>query len=209
LVEALRGVMSDAQRRLLREQLHKVGAPDEGIARLDAKCAEPCLPSAQALAVLDQVPGVNQRIAQAIVAEVGPDMSRLASGAQLASWAGLCPGSHESAGEQEGGKTRKGNRWLRQALVEAAWATSHTKETSLKATFERLKGRGGGKRACLAVAHRILRMAHALLSKPRPYQEEGPDYSRVADKDRLKDKLVRRLRKLGYAVTVLRDQPAA
>jgi len=155
LVEALRGVMSDTQRWLLREQLHKVSELDEAISRLDGKCAELCLPFAQALAILDQIPGVNQRIAQVIVAEVGLDMSRFASAAQLTSWAGMCPGSHESAGTRKGGKTRKGNVWLRQALVEAAWATSHTKETSLKATFGRIKGRRGGKRACLAVAHRI------------------------------------------------------
>jgi transposase len=209
LAEALRGVMSDTQRWLLREQLHKVVELDEAIARLDAKCAELCLPFAQALALLDQIPGVNRRIAQVIVAEIGLDMSRFASAAQLASWAGMCPGNHESAGKQKSGKVRKGNRWLRQALVEAAWASSHTKETSLKATFARLKGRRGGKRACLAVGHRILRMAHTLLSKRRPYQEEGPDYYRVPDKDRLKEKLVRRLQKLGYAVTVQEEKPAA
>src|SRR5262245_43529576 len=109
-------------------------------------------------------------------------------------------------GKQKSGKTRKGNRWLRQALVEAAWGASHTKDTSLNATFHRIKGRRGGKRACLAVGHRILRMAHALLSKPRPYQEAGPDYYRVPDKDRLKDKLVRRLQKLGYAVTLQEEK---
>jgi hypothetical protein len=104
---------------------------------------------------------------------------------------------------------RKGNRWLRQALVEAAWAASHTKGTSLSATFHRIKGRRGGKRACLAVGHRILRVAHALLSRPRPYEEEGPDYYRAPDKDRAKDRLVRRLQKLGYAVTVTAAGPAA
>jgi transposase len=209
LEEALRGVMSDTQRWLLREQLHKVGELDEAILRLDAKVAELCLPFAQALAILDQIPGVNQRIAQVIVAEIGLDMSRFKSAAQLASWAGMCPGNHESAGKPKGGKTRKGNRWLRQALVEAAWAASHTKETSLNATFHRIKGRRGGKRACLAVGHRILRMAHALLSRPRPYEEEGPDYYQVPDKDRIKDKLVRRLQKMGYAVTVAVAEPAA
>jgi transposase len=209
LVEALRGVMSDTQRWLLREQLHKVSELDEAIGRLDAKCAELCLPFARVLAVLDQIPGVNQRIAQVIVAEIGLDMSRFKSAAQLASWAGMCPGNRESAGKQKSGKVRKGNRWLRQALVEAAWAASHTKETSLRATFGRIKGRRGGKRACLAVGHRILRMAHALLSRPRPYQEEGPDYYRVADKDRAKDRLVRRLQKLGYAVTVTAAESAA
>src|SRR5262249_38334924 len=160
------GVMRETQRWLLREQLHKVSELDEAILRLDAKTAELCLPFAQVLAILDQIPGVNQRIAQVIVAEIGLDMSRFKSAAPWASWAGMCPGNHASAGQQKSGKTRKGNRWLRQALVEAAWAASHTKETSLNATFHRIKGRRGGKRACLAVGHRILRMAHALLSEP-------------------------------------------
>ena len=152
---------------------------------------------------------MNQRIAQVIVAETGLDRSRFQTAGQLASWAGMGPGNHDSAGKQKSGKTRKGNRWLRQALVEAAWAASHTKETSLRATYDRLKGRRGGKRACLAVGHRILRMAHALLSKPQPYQEEGLDYYRVPDKDRVKEKLVRRLQKLGYAVTVSVAESAA
>lgn len=202
LHEALRGVMSESQRWLLREQLHRVSDLDEAIARLDGKIAELCLPFAGVLAILDQIPGVNQRVAQIIVAEIGLDMSRFKSSAQLASWAGMCPGNRESAGKQKSGKVRKGNRWLRQALVEAAWASSHSKGTSLGSTYHRIKGRRGGKRACLAVGHRILRMAYALLNKPRPYGEEGTDYYRVPDKDRLKDKLVRRLQRLGYAVTV-------
>jgi transposase len=209
LEEALRGVMSDTQRWLLREQLHKVAELDEGIARLDAKIAELCLPFAGVLAILDQIPGVNQRVAQIIVAEIGLDMSRFKSAAQLASWAGMCPGNNESAGKKKSGKVRKGNRWLRQALVEAAWSVSHTKDTSLGATYQRIKGRRGGKRACLAAGHRILRIAYTLLSQPRPYQEEGPDYYRVRDKDRVKDKLVKRLQKLGYAVTVTVQEPAA
>jgi transposase len=209
LEEALCGVMSETQRWRLREQLHKVGALDESIARLDAKVAELCLPFAQALAILDQIPGVNQRIAQVMVAEVGLDMSRFKTAAQLASWAGMCPGNRESAGKSKGGKTRPGNGWLRQALVEAAWAASRTKGSSLQATYHRLAGRRGGKRACLAVGHRILRMAHRLLSHPRPYHEEGADYYRPTDKDRSKEKLVQRLRKLGYVVTVTAEQPAA
>ncbi len=207
LEEALRGVMSATQRWLLREQLQKVSDLDDAIVRLDAKIAEVCLPFAQALALLDQIPGVNQRTAQVIVAEVGLDMSRFQSEGQLASWAGMCPGNHESAGKQKSGKTRKGNRWLRQALVEAARGAANTKESSLRATYHRIKARRGDKRACLAVGHRILRMAYTLLSKRRPYQEEGPDYYRTADKDRLKERLVRRLQRMGYEVTVA--EPAA
>jgi transposase len=209
LEEALRGVLSETQRWLLREQLHKVAELDEAVARLDAKVAELCLPFAQALAILDQIPGVNQRIAQILIAEVGLDMSRFKTAANLASWAGMCPGNRESAGKSQGGKTRKGNAWLRQALVEAGWAASRSQGTSLQATYHRLAGRRGGKRACLAVGHRILRMAHTLLSAPRPYREEGADYYRPTETDRLKEKLVRRLRKLGYAVTVMAAEPAA
>jgi transposase len=209
LEEALRGVLSETQRWLLREQLDKVAELDKAIERLDSKIAELCLPFAKALAVLDQIPGVNARIAQIIVAEVGLDMSRFKTASNLASWAGMCPGNRQSAGRSQGGKTRKGNGWLRQALVEAAWAASRSKGTSLSATYHRLAGRRGGKRACLAVGHRILRMVHNLLSRHRPYEEGGSDYYRPTDTDRLKDKLVQRLKKLGFAVTVTAAQTAA
>jgi transposase len=209
LEEALQGVLSETQRWLLRDRLRTVGELDEAIERLDGKIAELCLPFAKALAVLDQIPGVNARIAQVIVAEIGLDMSRFKTASNLASWAGMCPGNRQSAGKSQGGKTRKGNGWLRQALVEAAWAASRSKGTSLSATYHRLAGRRGGKRACLAVGHRILRMVHALLSSHRPYQDGGPDYYRPTDTDRLKDRLVQRLRKLGCAVTVTEPQTAA
>jgi transposase len=168
-----------------------------------------CLPFAQALAILDQIPGVNERMAQVIVAEVDLDMSRFKTAAQLASWAGMCPGNRQSAGKSQGGKTRKGNGWLRQALVEAGWAASRTKGASLQETCQRLAGQLVGKRACLAVGHRILRMVHKLLSDPRPYLEEVADYYSPTDKARLKDILVQRFRKLGYAVVVTAAEPAA
>jgi transposase len=100
LEEALRGVLSETQRWLLREQLAKVAELDAAIERLDVKVAELCLPFAKALAVLDQIPGVNARIAQIIVAEVGLDMSRFKTASNLASWAGMCPGNRQSAGRR-------------------------------------------------------------------------------------------------------------
>ena len=208
LEEALRGVMSETQRWLLAEQLRKVSELDDAIARLDAKIAELCLPFAQMLALLDQIPGVNQRTAQVIVAEIGLDMSRFKSEAQMASWAGMCPGNNESAGNNKGGKTRKGNRWLRRTLVEAARGAANTKQSSLRATYHRIKARRGDKRACVAVGHRILRMAYALLSRRRPYEELGPDYYRLADQERVKERLMRRLRKMGYDVTLAEAIPA-
>jgi transposase len=168
-----------------------------------------CLPFAQALALLDRVPGVSQRTARVIVAEVGLDMSRFKSDGQLASWAGVCPGNNESAGKRRGGKTRKGNRWLRQALVEAARGAANTRQSSLRATYHRIKARRGDKRAILAVGHRILRMAYALLTRRRPFEDGGADYYRVADQERVKEKLVRRLKRMGYDVTLTGAPPAA
>ena len=209
LEEALPGVPSDTQRWLLREQSREVAELDEAIRRLDARVAELSLPFAGASAVLDQVPGASARIAQVVVAEVGLDTTRFPTAANPASRAGMCPGSRQSAGKSQGGKARKGNGWLRQALVAAGWAASRSKGTSLSATHHRLAGRRGGKRACLAVGHRVSGMAHALLSSRRPYREDGPDYYRPTDTDRLKDKLLQRLHRLGYAVTAVPVEAAA
>jgi transposase len=209
LREALEGELRPTSRWLLGEQLRKVAELDEAIARLDAKIGQLCTPFAQALALLDQVPGINERIAQVIVAEIGLDMGHFRSSAQLAAWAGVCPGNNETAGKRRSGKARQGNRWLRTALVQAGWAAARAKGTSLQATFGRLKGRRGVKRACLAVAHRLLRIIHFVLSRRQPYQEEGPDYYRAPDKDRLKDRLLARLRKMGYQVTLQSPDTAA
>src|SRR6202012_4439765 len=117
----------------------------KAIERLDTKIAELCLPFAKVMAVLDQIPGVNARIAQIIAAEIGLDMSRFETASNLASWAGMCPGNRQSAGKSQGGKTRKGNGWRRRALFGAGWGGSRSKGTSLSATSHRLAGRRGGK----------------------------------------------------------------
>jgi transposase len=99
---------------------------------------------------MDTVPGVNGRIAQIIVAEVGVEMQRFPSGGHRAAWVGICPGNHQSAGKQVTGKTRKGDRWLRQALIEAAHGAMRTKDTYLRAQGQRLTRRRGKKRAVVA-----------------------------------------------------------
>lgn len=207
LTEALEGALSLTQRWLLAEHLRRVAELDEAIARFDAKAEELTRPFLVLLVRLDQIPGVNRRMAEVILAEIGPDLSRFATAGNLAAWAGMCPGQKESGKKKQSGKTRPGNKWLRSALTQAGWAASKAKGTSLKAQYHRVARRRGKKRACLAVGHRILRIAWALLKKGDAYREGGPDYFVAAGKDQLKDQLLRRLQRLGYTVTV--QEPAA
>jgi transposase len=157
----------------------------------------------QAVALLDTIPGVNRLTADVMVAEIGLEQARFPSHRQLAAWAGVAPGNDESAGKRYSGRTRRGNRWLRSALCQAAWAAAHTKESHLSALYHRLAARRGKKRAILAVAHSILVSAYHMLQQRQPYQELGdglPDPRRKAATIR---HLSRRLRKLGVEVPEL------
>ena len=204
LEAALEGQLSQTQRWLIARQLEHVAHLDEMIGELDDKIEELCRPFAEVLERLDAIPGVNQRIAQIIVAEIGLDMSRFPTSAHLASWAGMCPGNEESAGKRKSGKTRKGSRWLRAALVEAGWAAAHaTKNKSyLTAQYHRLARRRGKKKACVAVGHSILVRAHFVLAIPGDYVDLGYDYFERHPAADLKQQLVQRLERLGYQVTL-------
>lgn len=203
LKEALTGKISPTQRWLLKEQLEHVSQLDERIARLAEKIEELCLPFAEEIEKLSEIPGVGIRIAQIIVAEIGVDMRQFPSARHLASWAGMCPGNRESAGKRQSGKRRKGSRWLRAALAEAGWAVARTHDNYLAAQYTNIARRRGKKRACVAVGHSILVIAHHVLSQPDiRYQDLGSDYFTVKDKHQLAQQLIRRLAKLGYTATV-------
>src|SRR5262249_50338827 len=133
------------------------------------------VPLWSALWLLTTIPGISRRTAEVVLAEIGSDMGRFATSGQLASWSGLCPGNHESAGQRRSGRTGHGDRWLRSALVQAAWAASRARKTYLAAQYRRLARRGGRKKALLAVAHTLLVMCYQLLKKGQPYQELNRD----------------------------------
>ena len=130
-------------------------------------------------------------------------MGRFPDAGHLASWAGMCPGNHERAGKSPTGRTRPGNPWLKAALVEAAWAASHTKGTYLSGLYHRVARRRGKKRASVAVGHAILRAVYYLLSEPdREYLDLGADHFDLLHRDRLKKRLIDRLEALGLKIKV-------
>ena len=200
LERALAGRMEAHQRFLLTEQLCHIDALDEGIARVSGEIAERMRPFADALERLDTIPGIGQRMAEILVAEIGTDMRRFPSAAHLASWAGMCPGNQESAGKRKTGRTRKGNVWLRAALIESAHSLGRGRGTYLAAQYRRLTARRGKKKAAVAVGHAILVIAYHLLSRETTYSDMGADYFDRRDEQHLTRHLVQRLEALGYAV---------
>ncbi|MBO0789500.1 MAG: IS110 family transposase [Ktedonobacteraceae bacterium] len=167
---------------------------------MSTEVAEHLRPYEQQIQRLSTIPGIKRRLAEVILAEIGPDTSRFPSARHLASWAGMCPGNNESGGKRLSGRTRKGSPWLRSALVEAAHAAMHTKECYLSAHYQRLALRRGGKKATIAVGHTLLVVIYHLLSEEQDYQELGGNYFDEWDRQAVQKRLVRCLEKLGYQV---------
>jgi len=207
LRRALQGHLTPSQRWVLGELLGRYQELEAALDRVNeqirtevAQSPDPFV--AEAVPLLDSIPGVGEQVAQTIIAEIGVDMSRFPSAGHLASWAGMCPGNNESAGKRRSGKTRKGSPYLRAMLVQAAWAASHTKGTYLAAQFRRLVRRMGKKKALVAVGHSILVMVYQVLWRRVSYAELGGDYFDRRDVEAQRRRLVRRLESLGLRVTI-------
>lgn len=199
---ALTGRVTEHHRFVLKLLLDEVEMVEGLIARLEERIGEVLGPFAGAVRRWTTIPGVDVRTAQAVAAEIGPDMSRFPSEGHLSAWAGMCPGNDESAGRRRSGKTPKGSPWLKRALVQAAWAASRTRGTYLAAFYRRLAARRGRKRALVALGHAILVIMYHLQRDGTEYADLGGDYFERRDKDRLTKRLVRRLESLGMRVTV-------
>ena len=175
---------------------------DEAIGIVSAEVETHLSPFAETVRRLDAIPGINQRGAEVVIAELGTDMSVFPTDRHLASWAGLCPGNNESAGKHKSGKTRKGNRWLRALLVECALAAIRTKNAPFGARYRRVMRHRGHPKAVVAVAHALLRTIYHVLASRHEYQNLGADYYDRRDTDRLRQRAVQTLERLGYKVTV-------
>jgi transposase len=170
LRRALCGRVGQHHRFLLGTLLEQVRQFEAWIARYDGRIAEVTAPFSEAAERLATIPGVSRRAAEVILAEIGPEMGQFPTAGHLASWAGMSPGNHQSAGKRQHGRTTKGSRWLRATLVQVAWAASHTKATIFSATYRRWARRLGKKRALVALGHKLLRVIYRML-------KDGTDYS--------------------------------
>jgi transposase len=174
------------------------------IAALSDRIAAALRPLANAIQRLDTIPGIKERTAEVLIAEIGVDMTRFPSDRHLASWVGICPGNHESAGKRKTGKTRKGNVWLRAALIEATLGATRTKNSAVAARYRRIMRHCGHKKAIVAVAHNLLGTAYHVLARQSTYQELGPDYYDRRHTERVTRGPSKALEEQGYRVTVER-----
>jgi len=224
LQASLIGTVDEHHRFILAQQLGHIDFLDEQIEAMSqqisqhlAQMAQPpaddddpsgssetdkALSWSAAVELLDTIPGVDQRTAEVILAEIGLDMSQFPTADDLASWAGFAPGNHQSGGKRYSGRTTKGNRPIGAALNQAAWAASRTKDTYLKARYHRLAARRGKKRAIVALGRSMLVSIWYMLSRQQPYQDLGADYYDQRRKDTKVSYFTKQLSKLGFEVTL-------
>lgn len=206
---ALEGGFSKAHAFIVQRLLIQARTLEQQIKALELRI-ERVLDKCQthAIGLWDTIPGVSTTVATILVAELGTRPEQFPSAQHAASWVAICPGNHESAGKRKSGRMRKGNRWLKTALVEAAWAAVRSKGTYLSSLYTHLVGRKGEKRALVAVAHSIFVAAYHMLTNNQTYQEIGPDHFDRESSHQKAQRAVKRLERLGYKVQITPLEPA-
>jgi transposase len=201
LARALTGRLREHHRVILTQQLAEISSLEEDIRAISDEIQKRTQEHQALIERLDEIPGVNRRVAEVVIAEMGVNPKVFDDNPKRAmAWAGVCPGNHESGGKRRQAKVRLGNRTLTTAAVEAALAAIHTKKSYFGSLYRRLVGRRGHKRAVVAVAHAILKTCFMMILRGTRYSDLGTDYF-----DRLRPKavahrLMRRLHQLGFEV---------
>jgi transposase len=209
LEAALRGRVTDHHRFMLRLLLQHLDAIDAAIAQIDQEVDGKVEPFRTAIQIVSTIPGVRELSAEVIVAEIGIDMGRFPTAGHLISWSGLCPRNDESAGKRRSTRMRKGAPWLKTTLIQCAWAAARKKDSYLQAQFHRLRARRGAKKAIGAIAASILTAAYHMLKNGTLYHDLGPNHFDKTAKQKHVDRLINRLRNLGYAVAITPVEAAA
>lgn len=211
LEQALHGRVTEHHRFMLKTLLEQLEFLERAIAEVSTRIEalkDPFFREAEAR--LDQIPGIDQRSAENILAEIGTDVARqFPTAPQLASWTGICPGNNESAGKRKTAHVPKGNRWLKRSITQAAWAASHKRGTYFQARYRRLAPRRGKQRAIVAIAHSMIVAIHAVLTQNASFVELGPLHYDQRRAQSLVRHHVRRLEALGHRVTLEPTKDAA
>lgn len=195
---SLEGRFDQHFRFMLSELLSDFDHLDRQLESTTARLARYMAAHQDLVARLCTIPGIDKIVAWTVIAEIGADVSAFPDAPHLASWAALCPGNNESAGKRKSGRTNKGNKYLRRALVQAAWAAGRSKNTFLSALFFRISRRHGMKKACVAVAHRMLTYIYFVIRDGGSYVEKGGDYFDRLHPERTASRLLARLESLDY-----------
>jgi transposase len=206
-VAALTAEVREHHRFLLQELLTLIDAQDRAIKHLELEIERHLHPFEEQVKRCEKINGVSRHILHVLMAEIGTDLSRFPDAEHLSSWAGVCPGHKASAGKRLSGKCKKGNRYVREALVQAAHGVRRS-HTYLGERYRRLKKRRGRKRAALAIGHDILVIYYQMIKTGQDYQEKGEEFFHQRDRDKVERQLVQRLARLGYQI-IRPPQPAA
>jgi len=199
---ALDGTLSDHQRSLLARMMKQLTAQEAEIADLTGAIELRVAPWEEMIGRLTQIPGMERISAWTILAEVGTDMSVFGDARSLASWAAVCPGNRESGGKRMSGKTRKGNGYVRRILCQCAWAATRKRGSYFGVLYRRIRGRRGHQKAIMAVAHQMLTVIYHMLRDGTSYREPGEASYDEKRKPEITRRLVKRLQRLGYQVTL-------
>ncbi len=202
ILEALRGRITAHHRFVLKLHLDHIDALNKAIAQIEREAGLGLETFRQAATLLSTMPGLSEIAATVVVAEIGIDMSRFATPAHLLSWACLCPRNDESAGKRRSTRLRRGGKWLKTTLVQAAWAAVKVKGGYLQAQFHRLRARRGAKKAIIGVAASMLTAAWHMLRDGTEWHDLGAAHFDRADAQKTANRLIRRLQQIGYNVQV-------
>jgi transposase len=202
LRRALQGVVRGHQQLILSQLLADIEACDQQIQALNTEIASRLVEEGELIQRLDEIPGVNRKVAEVVIAELGTDMKRFGSAKRAAAWSGMCPANRQSGGRHYPARSRFGDKHLKSVLIEAGRAAGRSKDTYLGAQYRRITARKGSKRAALAVGHSILTICYHMMDRGTRFQELGADFFDRRNPERVKNRLVARLEKLGYKVTL-------
>lgn len=202
LLKACDGYLTSLQKKLVRAILDHIDDMTRRIEDMDAIVSDQMKKEETALKLIQEIPGIAERSAQIILAEIGTDMSRFPTDGHLARWSGLAPGNNESAQKRKSGKTTKGNNTLKTTMIQCAQIAKRTKGSFFKAQFERLVVRRGKKRATVAVAHSMMIAIYHILRDGVPFKDLGEDYYTQFNTEKKINHYLKKLESLGWTPSI-------